>query len=70
MLTLLALGTFMAGLQARVWRISALGAVLFLIVPTIGWLEQSIMFLVAASLVVIAIGGLTWWLGQQRKRSM
>ena len=70
MLTLLALGTFMAGLQARVWRISALGVVLFLIVPTIGWLEQSIMFLVAASLVVIAIGGLTWWLGQQRKRSL
>lgn len=65
MLTLLALGTFMAGLQARVWRICGLGAVLFLAVPGIGWLDQSIMLLVGATLVVIAIGGLTWWLGQR-----
>ncbi len=66
MLTLLALGTFMAGLQARVWRICGLGAVLFLAVPAIGWLEQSIMLLVGATLVIIAIAGLTWWLGQRR----
>jgi hypothetical protein len=69
MLTLLALGTFTAGLQARVWRICALGAVLFLVVPTIGWLEQSVMFLVAAALVILALGGLTWWLGQRRERT-
>lgn len=70
LLTLLALGTFMAGLQARVWRISGLGAVLFLAVPAIGWFEQSIMLLVGATLVVIAIGGLTWWLGQRRTRAL
>lgn len=69
MLTLLALGTFTAGLQARVWRICGLGAILFLVVPAIGWLEQSVMFLVAATLVVIAIGGLAWWLGQRRERA-
>jgi uncharacterized iron-regulated membrane protein len=39
-------------------------------VPAIGWLEQSIMFLVAAAFVVIAIGGLTWWLGQRRNPSL
>jgi hypothetical protein len=70
MLTLLALGTFMAGLQARVWRICGLGAVLFLAVPAIGWLEQSIMLLVGATLVIIAIAGLTWWLGQRRNRAL
>ncbi len=70
MLTLLALGTFMAGLQARVWRICGLGAVLFLAVPAIGWFEQSIMFLVGATVVVVAIGALTWWLGQRRERAL
>ena len=62
MMTLLALGTVMAGLQARVWRICALGALLFLAVPAIGWLDQSIMILFAATVVVVAIGALTWWL--------
>ena len=33
MLTLLALGTFTAGVQARVWRTCAVGAILFLAVP-------------------------------------
>jgi len=65
MLTLLALGTFMAGLQARVWRICGLGVVLFAAVPAIGWLDQSIMFLLGATFVVMTIGGLTWWLGQR-----
>lgn len=70
MLTLLALGTFMAGLQARVWRICGLGAVLFLAVPAIGWFEQSIMLLVGATVVVLAIGGLTWWLSQRHQRAL
>ena len=66
MMTLLALGTFTAGLQARVWRICGLGALLFVAVPTIGWLDQSIMVLVAATLVVVSIGAATWWVGQRR----
>jgi hypothetical protein len=70
MLTLLALGTFMAGLQARVWRICGLGALLFLGVPAIGWLEQSSMLLVGATVAIIAIGGLTWWLSQPRDRAV
>jgi hypothetical protein len=66
MMTLLALGTFTAGLQARVWRICALGGFLFAAVPIIGWLDQSIMILFAAAAVVIAIGGLSWWIGHRR----
>ena len=65
MLTLLALGTFMAGLQARVWRICALGALLFLAVPTLGWVDQSIPLLFAATIVVLAVGALTWWIGHR-----
>jgi hypothetical protein len=69
MMTLLALGTFMAGLQARVWRICAVGAIVLVAVPGIGWLHKSAVLLVVATLVVIAVGGLTWWVDQRRRRA-
>ena len=65
MVTLLALGTFVAGVQARVWRTSAVGAILFLAVPGIGWLDQSAPLLVVVTLAIIAIGGFVWWVEQK-----
>jgi hypothetical protein len=64
MLILLALGTFVAGVQAGVWRICAVGGILFLAVPGLGWLDQSPLLLTAASLLIIALGGLAWWMNQ------
>jgi hypothetical protein len=61
MMTLLALGTFVAGVQARVWQICAVGGVLFLAVPGLGWLDQSPLLLTAATGVIVALGGLAWW---------
>ena len=66
MITLLALGTVMAGLQAHVWRICAVGVILFVAVPAVGWLDQSAVLLMVATLGVIGIGGLTWWVDQRR----
>ena len=65
MLTLLALGTFTAGVQARVWRTCAVGAILFLAVPGISWLDQSAVLLVVVTLVIIGVGGLVWWAEQR-----
>ncbi len=62
MMTLLALGTFVAGVQARVWQICAMGGVLFLAVPGIGWLDQSPLLFSAAFAVIVALGGLGWWI--------
>jgi len=62
MMILLALGTFTAGVQARVWRICAVGAVLFLAVPSLGWLDQSPLLLTAATIAIVALGGGAWWL--------
>jgi hypothetical protein len=62
--TLLALGTFVAGVNTRVWRISAVGLLLFIAIPAMGWVDQNGLLLVAATLAVIAVGGVTWWLGQ------
>jgi hypothetical protein len=65
MLTLLALGTFITGVEARVWRISAVGALLFLAVPGLGWIDQSPLLLASATVVVIAFGGFAWWITQR-----
>ena len=64
MMTLLALGTFVAGIQARVWQICAVGAILFLAVPGVGWLDQSPLLLAAATCAIVLLGGLVWWIKQ------
>jgi hypothetical protein len=61
MIILLALGTFCAGVQARIWQICAVGVILFLFVPGLGWLDQSFMFLTTATLIVLVVGGVAWW---------
>lgn len=67
MIILLALGTFCAGVQARIWQICAIGVILFLCVPGLGWLDQSFMFLITATLILLVVGGLVWW-GYSRLR--
>jgi len=61
MMILLALGTFVSGVQARVWQICAIGGVLFLAVPALGWLDQSPLLLIAAAFVIVALSGVAWW---------
>jgi hypothetical protein len=65
-ITLLALGTFIAGVQAHVWQISAVGALLFLSVPGVGWLDNSPLILAAATAVIIVVGGAVWWIEEGR----
>ncbi|MEH6951824.1 hypothetical protein V4R08_10855 [Nitrobacter sp. NHB1] len=59
---LLAFGTFVAGMQARVWKICVVGGILFLVVPGLGWLDQSPLLLAAVISLVVVFGGLVWWL--------
>lgn len=66
MMTLIALGTFVAGVQARVWQICGVGALLFLAVPGVGWLDQSPLLLAAAAAVIVMLGGLVWWIKQMQ----
>lgn len=69
MMILLALGTFVAGVQARVWQICAVGGVLFLSVPGLGWLDQSPLLLAAVAVLIIALSSLAWWATQRRQRT-
>jgi len=54
-LTLLALGTFTAGVHVAAWRICLVGVVLALAVPAIAWLEQATLLLLLIATVLVAI---------------
>jgi hypothetical protein len=54
-LTLLALGTFTAGVHIASWRICVVGVVLAIGVPAIAWLEQSALLLVLAVIILVAV---------------
>lgn len=65
-MTLLALGTFVAGVQARVWQISVVGGALFVAIPSLAWLERSPFLLTGVVVVTIVLSGLAWWASQGR----
>jgi hypothetical protein len=60
LLTLLALGTFLAGVNFLSLRISFLGLALALAVPAIAWFTKSALFLVLAAIFVIGLGLALW----------
>jgi len=60
LLILLALGTFLAGLNLRSLQICFLGLAMALAVPAISWVKQSALFLVLAAVFLIGLG-MTFW---------
>ena len=64
-LTLLALGTFTAGVHIGSWRIGLVGLILGIGVPGIAWLEQSALFILLVVLVVVAIVAPLVWRSRQ-----
>lgn len=68
LLILLALGTFLAGLNLLSPQICFLGLALALAVPAISWLKQSMLFLTLAVVFLVGLG-LTFWLSQGDSRS-
>jgi hypothetical protein len=65
LLTLLALGTFLAGLSLLSPQICFLGIAMGAVVPALSWLKQSVIFLLLATVFVVGIG-MTFWLGYGR----
>ncbi|HVT26881.1 MAG TPA: hypothetical protein VHE81_02575 [Lacipirellulaceae bacterium] len=60
LLMLLALGTFLAGVNLWSLPISFLGLLMAFAVPAIAWLKQSALFLVLAAMLFIGLGMLFW----------
>jgi hypothetical protein len=67
-LTLLALGTFTAGVHIAAWRICLVGVIMGASVPGIAWLEQSALLLVLLALVLAAIAAPFVWRGRKRDK--
>jgi len=64
--TLLALGTFTAGIQVLSWQVCLLGLIMALGIPAIAWIENSALLVVLIAGAVIAIGAVVWWHWRQR----
>jgi hypothetical protein len=66
LLMLLALGSFLAGLNLASLELCFLGLVLALAVPTVSWVKQSMLFIILGAALVVGIG-MTFW--SSRKES-
>ncbi len=62
LLILLALGTFVAGVHARVWRICLVGIFLAASVPVVAWIQDSALLVLVSVLMAAAAGAVFWWL--------
>jgi hypothetical protein len=60
LLTLLALGAFLAGVSFLSPQICFLGLALALAVPAIAWLNRSALFLTLAAVLLIGLGIIFW----------
>jgi hypothetical protein len=60
LLTLLAVGTFLAGVNFLSFRICFLGVAMAASVPAIAWLKQSALFLVLGAALLIGLGIAFW----------
>jgi hypothetical protein len=68
LLSLLALGTFLAGLNLLSLQIGFLGLALALAVPAIAWLKNSMLFFILGAVFLIGLA-MTFWLSQGDGRS-
>jgi hypothetical protein len=57
-LTVLALGSFTAGIHADAWRVSLVGVILALGVPAIAWLEESTLLILLVVVVLLALAAM------------
>jgi hypothetical protein len=60
-LTLLALGTFTAGVHVLSWQVCLLGLIMALCVPAAAWIEVSALIVVLIAAAVLVIGVVFWW---------
>jgi hypothetical protein len=68
LMTILASGTFVAGVHAEAWQVCVVGALLALAVPGVAWIEQSALLVVLLTvLAVFVIGSLIWAAHMQRR---
>jgi hypothetical protein len=68
-LTLLALGTFTAGVHILSWQICLVGIVMAVGVPASAWLERSALLLSVGALALLGLGLASWLYIRQRPKA-
>ncbi len=68
LLTLLALGVFVSGLNLRSWKLCVTGAFLALAVPMVAWVERAALLLLLIGAALIGLMILYWWLRERSRR--
>jgi hypothetical protein len=58
--TLLALGTFTAGVHILAWQVCLLGLIMAFGIPAIAWIENSALLLILLAAVVVGIAVVVW----------
>jgi hypothetical protein len=66
-LTLLALGTFVAGVHIQSWQICVLGMLMAIGVPAVAWIERSALLLLLGAVALAVVGLALWWGTRGRK---
>jgi hypothetical protein len=67
LLTLLALGVFVSGLNLRAWKLCVTGAFLAVAVPIAAWVEESALLLLLIGVALIGLLVLYWWIREGRR---
>ena len=67
--TLLALGTFTAGVHILSWQVCLLGLIMAFGIPAIAWIENSALLLILVAAVVVGVVIVIWWHFHERRRS-
>jgi hypothetical protein len=65
--TLLALGTFTAGVHILSWQVCLLGLIMAFGIPAIAWIENSALLLVLVLAAIVGIGVVIWWHWHERR---
>jgi hypothetical protein len=66
--TLLALGTFTAGVHLLSWQVCLLALIMALAIPATAWIENSALFFLLVTVGLLAIVAVIWWHWRQRRR--
>ena len=67
LMTILASGTFVAGVHAEAWQICIVGGLLAVSVPAIAWVEQSALLIILVPMfALLAVGSALWVARAQR----
>jgi hypothetical protein len=67
--TLLALGTFTAGISILSWHVGLLGLIMALCIPAIAWIENSALIIILLAGTAVVIAAVIWWYWHRRRKT-